>query len=172
VRLIFYTDRGAGYKNKTFDADAGGLMGRLGITKMHALPYLRAFLEPFGADIGQAILWEDVTGTRIPISDLYFRDRSGVWKIGKRGRDVYLPLLAEAILDPDEIWLGLVEKNGELVLDRRYIRVDPERGMMVVLELGRRWWEERTAFSPGRGGNPSLSGLDARRGGKLLWKRK
>lgn len=39
IPAIFYTDRGAGYKNKTFDADVGGLMGRLGITKMHALPY-------------------------------------------------------------------------------------------------------------------------------------
>lgn len=39
ICAIFYTDRGAGYKNKTFDADVGGLMGRLGITKMHALPY-------------------------------------------------------------------------------------------------------------------------------------
>ena len=39
ICAIFYTDRGAGYKNKTVDADVGGLMGRLGITKMHALPY-------------------------------------------------------------------------------------------------------------------------------------
>ncbi len=40
ICAIFYTDRGAGYKNKTFDDDRfGGLMGRLGITKMHALPY-------------------------------------------------------------------------------------------------------------------------------------
>lgn len=39
ICAIFYTDRGAGYKNKTFDADSGGLMARLGITKMHALPY-------------------------------------------------------------------------------------------------------------------------------------
>lgn len=39
ICAIFYTDRGAGYKNKAFDADVGGLMGRLGITKMHALPY-------------------------------------------------------------------------------------------------------------------------------------
>lgn len=134
--------------------------------------YLRAFLEPFGADIGEAVLWEDVTGTKIPISDLYFRDWSGAWKIGKRGRDIYLPLLAEALLDPDEIWLGLVEKRGELMLDRRYIRVDPDMGVLVVLEIGRRWWEEVTAFAPDRGGVPNLSALDARRGGKLLWKRK
>ncbi len=40
ICAIFYTDRGAGYKNKTFDDERfGGLMGRLGITKMHALPY-------------------------------------------------------------------------------------------------------------------------------------
>lgn len=39
IPAIFYTDRGAGYKNKTMDGDVGGLMGRLSITKMHALPY-------------------------------------------------------------------------------------------------------------------------------------
>ncbi|GLS86653.1 hypothetical protein GCM10010873_16270 [Cypionkella aquatica] len=39
VCAIFYTDRGPGYKNKTVDGDVGGLMGRLSITKMHALPY-------------------------------------------------------------------------------------------------------------------------------------
>jgi len=38
IPAIFYTDRGAGYKNKVMDADVGGLMGRLSITKMHALP--------------------------------------------------------------------------------------------------------------------------------------
>lgn len=39
VCAIFYVDRGPGYKNQTFDADVNGLMGRLSITKMHALPY-------------------------------------------------------------------------------------------------------------------------------------
>lgn len=45
IPAIFYTDRGAGYKNKTFDGEAtpdaavGGLMARLNIAKMHALPY-------------------------------------------------------------------------------------------------------------------------------------
>lgn len=45
IPAIFYTDRGAGYKNKTFDGEkavdeaVGGLMARLGISKMHALPY-------------------------------------------------------------------------------------------------------------------------------------
>lgn len=39
IPAIFYVDRGPGYKNKVFDADVNGLMGRLGITKMHAAPY-------------------------------------------------------------------------------------------------------------------------------------
>lgn len=43
ICAMFYTDRGAGYKNKTFDGRDGsevlGLMARLSITKMHALPY-------------------------------------------------------------------------------------------------------------------------------------
>lgn len=39
ICAIFYVDRGPGYKNKTFDADVSGLMGRLSITKMHARAY-------------------------------------------------------------------------------------------------------------------------------------
>lgn len=56
ICAIFYTDRGAGYKNKVFDGDdgaaLGGLMGRLGITKMHALPYnsqAKGIIERFNA---------------------------------------------------------------------------------------------------------------------------
>ncbi|MCW5711298.1 Mu transposase C-terminal domain-containing protein [Shinella sp.] len=54
IPAIFYTDRGAGYKNKTFDADAGGLMGRLGITKAHALPYnsqAKGIIERFNGTV-------------------------------------------------------------------------------------------------------------------------
>ena len=39
IPAIFYVDRGPGYRNEAMDADVGGLMGRLGITKMHAAPY-------------------------------------------------------------------------------------------------------------------------------------
>ncbi|WP_189383237.1 Mu transposase C-terminal domain-containing protein, partial [Gemmobacter nanjingensis] len=56
ICAVFYTDRGAGYKNKVMDGDdgaaLGGLMGRLGITKMHALPYnsqAKGIIERFNA---------------------------------------------------------------------------------------------------------------------------
>ena len=142
--------------------------------------YVRGFLNPFGADIGRAVLWQDPAGTRVPISDGFFRDRSGMWKVGKRGREVFTPLMAEALMDPDEIWLGVAAKQDpvrddlqELLLDRRYIRTDPKLGIMVVMEIGRRWWEPITAYQPTKkSGAPDFSLLARRRGGKLLWKRK
>ncbi|PYE87532.1 Mu transposase C-terminal domain-containing protein [Phyllobacterium leguminum] len=54
IPAIFYTDRGPGYKNKTFDADVNGLMGRLAITKMHALPYnsqAKGIIERFNGTV-------------------------------------------------------------------------------------------------------------------------
>lgn len=140
--------------------------------------YARAFLEPFGLDIGEAGLFTDKAGHRIPISDELFRERSGAWKIAKRGREVHMAQFAEAILDPDEIWIGVARRPNpvnpsveELVVDRRYIRVDPVTGILIVFQIGRRWWEAITAYVPARGSVPSASLLDARWGGKLLWKR-
>lgn len=54
IPAIFYTDRGPGYKNKTFDGDVNGLMGRLSITKMHALPYnsqAKGIVERFNGSV-------------------------------------------------------------------------------------------------------------------------
>lgn len=39
IPAVVYFDRGAGYKNKRFDDEGNGLISRLDITKMHALPY-------------------------------------------------------------------------------------------------------------------------------------
>ncbi|WP_321362608.1 PBECR2 nuclease fold domain-containing protein [uncultured Celeribacter sp.] len=142
--------------------------------------YVRGFLGPFGADIGRAVLWEDATGTKMPISDELFRDRQGNWKIGKRDRATLTPLIAETLLDPDEIWIGVSAKSDpvdpdveELHLDRRYVRVDAETGLIVVYQVGRKWWEAITGYNTtDRKGRPDLKLLDRRRGGKLLWKRK
>lgn len=135
--------------------------------------YVRAFLEQFGADIGEAVLFEDKAGQRMPISDALFRDRAGGWKVGKRDRAILTPLLAETLMDPDEIWIGLARKGDELVVDRRYIRVDPNSGLMVVFEIGRIFWEAITAYPmTNRKGRFDLNTLRNRRGGKLLFKRK
>lgn len=140
--------------------------------------YVRAFLQPFGADIGRAVLWTDPAGMRVPISEAFFQDRSGAWKVEKRGRSLLTPLMAEALIDPDEIWIGLARKAGDvglfdLIVDRRYIRVDPATGVLVVMQIGRQWWEPITAYNPtAKNGRPDFNLLDGRRGGKLLWSRK
>jgi hypothetical protein len=138
------------------------------------------FLAPFGARIGQAVMFTDKAGVRVPISDRLFRDRAGEWKITKRSRARLTPFLAETIMDPDEIWLGIAAKpdatnpgTEDIVLDRRYIRADPASGLIVVFEMGRLWWEPVTAYTTTKKGGlkPDLRLLDRRRGGKLLWKR-
>lgn len=142
--------------------------------------YIAAFLEPFGATLDEATLWVDVTGTRMPISAEMFRGRDGRLKIKKRGREVFARQFAETLLDPDEIWIGVAAKRNatdpdveELVVDRRYIRVDPDTALYVVFEIGQRWWEATTAYpTQDRKGRPVVEGIDRRRGGKLIWKRK
>lgn len=66
IPAMFYVDRGTGYKNKTFDGAetfdlaVSGLLGRLGITKMHALPYnsqAKGIIERFNAH------WNDLAKT-------------------------------------------------------------------------------------------------------------
>ncbi|WP_226781847.1 PBECR2 nuclease fold domain-containing protein [Oceaniglobus trochenteri] len=141
--------------------------------------YVRAFLDPFGASLEGAVLYEDIAGDRIPISADLFRDRAGNWKIGKRNRATLTPLMAETLMDPDEIWVGVSRAidpvdgvSEDQVIDRRYIRVDPVSGIVVVFQIGRRWWEAITAYQPTtKKGEPDLRLLDRRRGGKLRWKR-
>ncbi|KMK68570.1 DUF935 family protein [Puniceibacterium sp. IMCC21224] len=141
--------------------------------------YVRGFLRPFGADIGRAVLFEDNAGGRIPVSDELFRNAQGNWKVGKRDRATLTPLLAEALMDPDEIWLGVTRRpdpadkeHEELIVDRRYIRTDSATGLLIVYQVGQRFWEAITAFNlTTRNGKPDLRALDKRRGGKLLWKR-
>lgn len=136
--------------------------------------YIDAFLTPFGATKDLAVLWEDVAGEKLVISQEIFRTRDGAFKVGKRGREIYAPLMAETIMDPDEIWIGLIEKKGAdmPIFDRRYIRTDGETGIVGVFEVGRKEWNATTIYPTGRGDKSSLSTLEARRGGKLIWKRK
>lgn len=141
--------------------------------------YVRAFLKPFGGDIGKALLFEDKAGTKIPVSDQLFRDASGALKVTKRGRHRLVVMMAEALMDPDEIWMGVARKlnaaDGEtedLVVDRRYIRLDPKTGIQIVFEIGERFWEAITSYNPTtKKGDPDFNALDRRRGGKLIYKR-
>lgn len=137
--------------------------------------YVRAFLKPFGGDIGKAVLFEDKAGTRMPISDQLFRDAAGALKVMKRGRHRLVAMMAETLMDPDEIWMGVARKadSGDHVVDRRYIRVDPVTAIQIVFEIGDRFWEAVTSYNPTtKKGDADFRALDKRRGGKLLYKRR
>jgi hypothetical protein len=141
--------------------------------------YVTAFLARFGAEIGKPLLWTDAAGTRIIISDDLFRANSGEWKVTKRGRDIYAAMIAEAIADPDEIWLGvrtrrLDDQPGyeDQVVTRRYVRFDRDTGTFAAFELGRRFWEAVTGFAPRNRSKPDWSYLDRQRLGRLIWRRK
>ena len=131
--------------------------------------YVRRFLAEFGADINEPVRFTDAVGDGIVISADLFRDAAGNWKVKKRGRARYVLLLAKTIRDPDEIWLSVDEKkSGDAVIDRRYIRFDPQTGLFVVFEWNwRTWaWESTTAF----GADERL--IDKRRHGVLLYRRR
>ncbi|MGV2130311.1 PBECR2 nuclease fold domain-containing protein [Agrobacterium vitis] len=135
---------------------------------------LCAFLEPFGADIGKAVLFEDAAGNRIPVSDLLFRNREGAFNALKRNRHRVMSMMAEALIDPDEIWMGVARKveSGDLVVDHRYIRVDPKTAIQIVFEIGERGWEAVTSFDfTNKKGEPDFSAPERRRVGKLIYKR-
>lgn len=144
--------------------------------------YVAAFLQAFGLAPGEAKLWTDVEGGRILISDDMFRQRSGLWKSMVRGHGDHALLLAEALQDPDEIWISLravpdpdapddpAKTAYEIV--RRYIRVDPDRPVFAMFELGRRIWFPVTGFGPLNRAHPDFAYIDKQRAGKLIWKRK
>lgn len=141
--------------------------------------YLSEFLKPFGADIGTGKLWQDPSGSHIVISDQLFMNSSGIWKGHKRGHGEYARLLAEAIMDPDEIWLGVRELpvlthpgHNDVMLTRRYIRVDPETALFSMFEMARGGWQAVTGYASFNRSKPDYSHINKQRVGKLIWKRK
>lgn len=141
--------------------------------------YAAEFLRAFGIEPGEALLWQDAAGGHVVISDQLFRRPDGSWKTDKRGHGNYAPLLAEAILDPDEIWLGVREVPDDrfpgyvdLMMTRRYVRVDPDTALFSLFEIGRRAWGGVTGYASFTRAKPDFRYIDTQRVGKLIWKRK
>ena len=127
--------------------------GRLLDDGLDAETYAGSFLSEFGASLDQPKVFIDAAGEPLAISDALFRHPgTGELKIGKRDRARFLPLLARAIKEPDEIWVA-GEFHGATdrpVLRRRYIaRFDIEgadQPGIAVFEWGRDGWAGVTAF--------------------------
>lgn len=115
--------------------------------------YVKSFLGEFGAT-NAPIIFNDVIGERLVIGRDLFTDRTtGELKIQKRGREQFVLLLAEALKDPDEIWIRLEWLGGlkKSVVRRRYIAQFDIEGMdtagIAVFEIGDDGWVGVTAFN-------------------------
>jgi len=117
--------------------------------------YARAFLERFGATLDQPAVFEDAIGERLVIGAGLFKDVKGRWKADKNGRGHFLALLAEALREPDEIWVRLEwhYASGKATVRRRYVaRFDvdgQESPALLVFEMGPDGWAGVTTFQGG-----------------------
>lgn len=134
--------------------------------------YVGAFLERFGATLAEPAIVRDVIGECLVVGAQLFQDAQGEWKVLKRGRERYLPLLAQALQEPDEIWARVewLHAQARAVVRRRYVARFAVEGQetpgLVVFELGADGWAGVTAFPPAPG-----SYVDDLRVGVRLYRR-
>lgn len=118
--------------------------------------YVSQFLAEFGATLEAPAIVRDVIGERLVVGKELFQDAKGGWKVLKRDRERYLPLLAQALADPDEIWTRVewMHALGRAVVRRRYVAryvIEGQEGNtpgLAVFELGADGWSGVTAFPP------------------------
>ena len=114
--------------------------------------YVAEFLQALGADPAQASIFRDAIGERLVVGPELFQDAEGNWKVTKRGREQFLPLLARALADPDEIWARLewMHALGKAVVRRRYVARFAVEGQdtpaLLVFERGEDGWHGITTF--------------------------
>jgi hypothetical protein len=143
--------------------------------------YVKAFLKEFDAVPGAPELYRDKAGYVLPVSDDLFRKLDGASKlVNPRGKPVSsraaaLLQLAEAIKDPDEIWIDWEwhQERKAWILKRRYLRAAPNLAGLIVFEWTRFGWRGTTAYNAtkGRAKTPNLKNVEVWRHGYLLYRR-
>lgn len=114
--------------------------------------YIQAFLAEFGATLDEPEIFEDAVGEKIVMGKELFRTARGEYKATKRGREQWLLVLADAIKDPDEIWVRLEWQHAKskAVVRRRYISRflvgDESPPLLAVFERGKDGWWGITTF--------------------------
>lgn len=131
------------------------------------------FLGEFGATDAVPAVFRDVTGDSLVIGREMFSDaKTGAIALAQQVKARELPLLAEAIKTPDEIWARLEWQpdQGKAVLRRRYLahvrvkgKADPA---VAVFDQGADGWTGVTGFV-----DDSEQYLEALRLGVLLYRR-
>lgn len=114
--------------------------------------YAEAFLQRFGATLDEPAIFTDVVGERLVVGRELFQTADGRWKSMKRERHPFINLLAQALIDPDEIW-ARVEwhyAQSKAVVRRRYVARFTVEGQetpaLLVFETGADGWAGVTTF--------------------------
>ncbi|ODB37712.1 hypothetical protein A9L43_22340 [Pseudomonas mosselii] len=137
--------------------------------------YVSRFLGEFGATQYSPAVFRDKAGDSVVIGRGLFSDaKSGALKVGERGRARELLLLADALQEPDEIWVRLEwqHEQSKAVVRRRYIsrlELDGEAvPALAVFEVGADGWDGITTLAPA-GNDPDY--LEQLRLGVRLYRR-
>ena len=146
---------------------------RLLPAKVSAPQAVTQFLGEFGATDAVPAVFRDVTGDALVIGREMFGDaKTGAIALAQQIKARELPLLAEAIKTPDEIWARLEWQpgQGKAVLRRRYLvhvlvkgKADPA---VAIFDQGADGWTGVTGFV-----DDSEQYLEALRLGVLLYRR-
>lgn len=117
--------------------------------------YIAAFMREVpgnGPDVGPKV-FTDATGQQLALDKELFWDRKAQeYKVEKRGREIYMRLLARAITQPDEIWERIEQHGlkGKPVTRRRYIArfvIEGETTPVIgVFEWGSEGWSGITTY--------------------------
>lgn len=146
---------------------------RLLPAKVSAPQAVTQFLGEFGATDAAPVVFRDVTGDALVIGREMFTDaKTGAIALAQQVNARELPLLAEAIKTPDEIWARLEWQpdQGKAVLRRRYLAHVQVAGKsapaVAVFDQGADGWTGATGFV-----EDSEQYLEALRLGVLLYRR-
>lgn len=136
--------------------------------------YLDAFLGEFRQKKDDVNFFRDKSGGIISIGKALFEARAPGGevlgsKLLKRDRAEYVLLLADAIKNPDEIWVNWVQMVTGIALRRSYLKrvlLPDGRELFVRFEWSKAGWTGITAFSPAKEGY-----LEAERVGALVYRK-
>lgn len=117
--------------------------------------YAEAFLSAFGATLDAPAIYRDVVGEPLVIGrGLFTKASNGALKADKYGRGQFMLMLAQTIMDPDEVWVRIewhMAKKQAMVRRRyiaRYQIEGQEKPGLAVFEWGPDGWEGVTTFPP------------------------
>lgn len=132
------------------------------------------FLQAFGASWDTPAMFRDAAGHAIGVSKSLFADGMGEFKGGKASRHLQMLRLAEALRDPDEIWVDWQWNvhGQQWGLVRNYLRLSPDLAGFALFRWSSAGWEGATAFGATNKGKVYAPYLERQRHGALLYRRK